>query len=213
MNKSRPFAEYTTHAAPPNWRSKSSPEGFRVGLRDLTTTSPGSETMGHDESQRMTNAPPTTFRDILSPQLITTSTLSEAGYMGYRKSKSRFRSTRSATFPTPQTLSSQTIKHTVVVQVDQQLPPTSAVQRDYTSTSRRLTLKRVMHSIKRSITLLNDSKKKKIRLPIPSSGAFATTTTRNSQSRFGTGPGRQSLRRQDGGEYLSLSDAKDTMKT
>jgi hypothetical protein len=130
--------------------------------------------------------------------------------MGYRKSKFKFKSTRSSTFPPPQTPTFQTIRH-VVVQVDRLQPPGTA-QRDYpstTGTSRRSTLKRmkgVMHSIKRSISSLSDPKKK-IRLPIPSSSAFATTTTRSSQSRFGTGPGRQSLRRQDGG-YLNLSDGE-----
>ena len=63
-----------------------------------------------------------------------------------------------------------------------------------------------MHSIKRSISTLNDSKMK-TRPPIPSSSTFAGS---NSQSRFGTGPGRHSFGRQDEG-YLNLSDGEDVI--
>ena len=138
-----------------------------------------------------TNIPPKTFHDILPPELITTSTLSEAGYMGYQKSK--FKTTRASTFPVPHV--SQTVKH--VVKLDQ---PTLRTDYPPPITTRRSTLKKmkgVMHSIKRSISI-----KKISRPPIPSSSAFSVMTSR---SRFGTGPGRQTFGRQDGG-YLNLSD-------
>ena len=142
-----------------------------------------------------TDIPPKTFQDILPPELITTSSLSEAGYMGYRKSK--FKTIRSSTFPPPHI--SQTVKH---VSLDQ--TPTERSDHPPATTTRRLTMKKmkgVMQSLKRSLSTLNDSKKT-TRLPIPSSSAFAAKGTR---SRFGTGPGRQTFGRQDAG-YLNLSD-------
>ena len=217
MTKSRPLSSQTRQAAPSNWRSKSSPEALQVESRDIPSTrKEGSETKGHIVSRKFdlsisvctyafllypvtqggtTNIPPKTFHDILPPDLITTSTLSEAGYMGYRKSK--FQSTRASTFPVPH--ASQTVKH--VVKLDQ---PTHRTDYPPPITTRRSTLKKmkgVMHSIKRSISTINDQKKKS-RPPIPSSSTFSVMTSR---SRFGTGPGRQTFGRQDGG-YLNLSD-------
>jgi len=144
--------------------------------------------------QEGTNIPPKTFQDILPPELITTSTLSEAGYMGYRKSK--IKATRSSTFPPPHV--PQTVS------MDQ--APTEQSDHPPATTTRRLTLKKmkgVMQSLKRSMSTRNDSKKT-TRLPIPSSSAFTAKSTR---SRFGTGPGRQTFGRQDAG-YLNLSDGE-----
>jgi hypothetical protein len=170
---------------------------------------------------KTTNDPPKTFQDILPPQLITTSTLSEAGYIGYRKSKLKLKSARASTFPPLPPPKSHTPRPSIklpTLVIDQSITTTTttktattvttATQRNFPSTSRRSTLKKmkgVMHTIKRSISSLHESKKKTSRLPIPFPNAFDTS---NPRSRFGTGPGRQTFGRQDGG-YLNLSGGED----
>ena len=98
-------------------------------------------TSAMDVRRNKTDDPPKSFHDILPPELITTSTLSEASYMGYRKS--RFKSLRSSTLPAPTTSKSQ-FETAEKNKGDQ-----------FNAPSRSSTIKRmqgVVHSIRRSMT-------------------------------------------------------------
>ena len=123
-----------------------------------------------------TDGPPKSFHDILPPELITTSTLSEAGYLGYRKP--RFTSLRSSTLPAP-----TTSKSPLEIAENEQLGD------HINAPSRRSTIKRmqgVMHSIRRSMTSFNGSKTKS-RSSMPTSSGFGAGISRFDASKRAQG--------------------------
>jgi len=144
---------------------------------------------GVEQQRHLSIAPPTSFHDILPPELITTSTRSEAGYMGYR-SKSTFKTPfRRSTEPAATSASRANL--------DSRTPDNTPVR---SSTIKKM--KVAMSSIGRTMTGTSESSKK--RPLLPTSSGF--TASRNS-SRFGTG--RWSSNRGDDirlKEYQNLSD-------
>jgi hypothetical protein len=145
---------------------------------------------GVDQQRPLSSAPPTTFHDILPPELITTSTRSEAGYMGYRGK---------STFKTPFRRSTEpAATSTSQANLDSRTPDDIPVR---SSTIRKM--KVAMSSIGRTMTGTSESSKGAKRPLLPTSSGF--TAFRNS-GRFGTG--RWTSRGDDIRlkEYQNLSD-------
>ncbi len=140
---------------------------------------------GVEQQMHSSNGPPTTFLDILPPELITTSTRSEAGYMGYR-GKSTFKTPfRRSTEPAATSISRANL--------DSRTPVRS-------STIRKM--KTAMSSIRRTMTRTSESSKGAKRPSLPTSSGF----TFSNSSRFGTGRWTSrgdDIQRQ---EYQNLSD-------
>lgn len=122
-------------------------------------------------SPNSSNGPPMTFHDILPAELITTSTRSEAGYMGYRKS--RFKTFRRSTEPARTPISLANLNSKTPGREPLVVPARS-------STIRKM--KGVLHSIRRTMT--KTSSKGSKRPPLPTSSSFAAI---NRSSRFVAG--------------------------